>query len=75
MSARSRRVGLALRWTASIRALGLAGSNVVLSGNEFSFEIPLVHGSYRGTVGADAKTIEGIWGQGTSTPLDFTRKT
>ena len=56
-------------------AMGLAGSNVVLSGNEFSFEIPLVHGSYRGTVGADAKTIEGIWGQGTSTPLDFTRKT
>jgi hypothetical protein len=56
-------------------AMGLAGSNVTLNGNEFSFEIPLVRGSYRGTVSADAKTIKGVWGQGTSTPLDFTRQT
>ena len=55
-------------------AMGLPGGNVVLKGNDFSFEIPSVHGSYKGTVGADAKTIKGTWSQGNPVSLDFARQ-
>jgi serine-type D-Ala-D-Ala carboxypeptidase/endopeptidase len=55
------------------KAYGLAGANAVLKGNTFSFEIPVVHGSYSGTVSSDGNTISGTWNQGTPLPLDFTR--
>ncbi len=54
-------------------AMGLPGANAVLQGNDFSFEIPSVHGKYKGTVSADGKTINGVWSQGTPVPLDFAR--
>jgi D-alanyl-D-alanine-carboxypeptidase/D-alanyl-D-alanine-endopeptidase len=56
------------------KAMGLPGSNVILKGNDFSFDIPSVHGSYKGTLSADGKTIKGSWSQGTSLPLQFVRE-
>ncbi len=43
---------------------GIPGSNVQISGSNFSFEVPSVHGSYSGTLSADGKTISGTWTQG-----------
>lgn len=48
---------------------GITGSNAQISGSNFSFEVPSVHGSYSGTVSADGKTITGMWTQGKSLPL------
>jgi serine-type D-Ala-D-Ala carboxypeptidase/endopeptidase len=55
-------------------AIGLQGSNVVLSGNGFSFDIPSVSGTYSGTLGTDGKSISGTWSQGVPMPLVFTRQ-
>ena len=55
-------------------AMGLQGSNAVLSGNGFSFDIPSVGGTYSGTIGNDGKSISGTWSQGTPLPLVFTRQ-
>jgi len=54
-------------------AMGLQGSNAVLSGNGFSFDIPSVGGTYSGTIGNDGQSISGTWSQGTPLPLVFTR--
>ena len=54
-------------------ANGLAGANAKLTGLTLTFDVPLVHGSYSGTVSADGKSISGTWTQGQSTPLDFTQ--
>jgi serine-type D-Ala-D-Ala carboxypeptidase/endopeptidase len=54
-------------------AYGLAGANAVLKGNTFSFEVPVVHGTYSGTLSSDGKTITGTWNQGTPLVLDLTR--
>jgi len=48
---------------------GIPGNNVQVSGSNFSFEVPSVHGSYTGTLSADGKTITGTWTQGKSLPL------
>ncbi len=56
-------------------AIGLPGNDAALTGNDFSFQIPAVHGSYRGVVSADGKTIKGTWTQGATVPLDFTKAT
>src|ERR1700722_9336386 len=55
-------------------AMGLTGSNAVLQGNSFSFDIPSVRGTYRGTLGNDTKSISGTWSQGVPLPLVFTRQ-
>jgi|GEM_PF-461949 len=55
-------------------AMGLRGSNAVLKGDSFSFEIPSVSGTYNGTVGNDGKSISGTWSQGVPMPLVFTRQ-
>jgi predicted esterase len=55
-------------------ASGLSCAHVTLSGRQFSFEVPLVHGSYKGKAGIDGNTISGTWNQGSQLPLDFTRK-
>jgi D-alanyl-D-alanine-carboxypeptidase/D-alanyl-D-alanine-endopeptidase len=55
-------------------AMGLAGSNAVLSGNGFSFDIPSVSGTYSGTLGSDGKSMSGTWSQGVPMPLVFTRQ-
>jgi D-alanyl-D-alanine-carboxypeptidase/D-alanyl-D-alanine-endopeptidase len=55
-------------------AMGLPGSNAVLKGNNFSFEIPSVSGTYSGTLDSDGKSITGMWSQGVPLPLIFTRQ-
>ncbi len=48
-------------------------SQVTLAGRRFTFLIPAVHGSYRGTLGANGNAIRGTWNQGTPLPLTFRR--
>ncbi|MGA8029315.1 MAG: serine hydrolase domain-containing protein [Bryobacteraceae bacterium] len=55
-------------------AKGLPGANAVLNGNDFSFDVPSVQGSYKGTLSADAKTLTGTWNQGAPLPLVFKRQ-
>jgi predicted esterase len=55
-------------------AIGLLCTHVTLSGKQIGFEVPLVHGSYKGEVSIDGKTITGLWNQGSSLPLKFTRQ-
>ncbi len=52
-------------------ARGLAGANVALNGSSFSFDIPSVNGSYKGTLSSDSKTLTGTWNQGAPLPLVF----
>ena len=54
-------------------ALGIPCSDFVLSGAQFSFNVPAVSGTYSGTVSADGKTITGTWDQGKSMPLVLTQ--
>ncbi|HMJ63237.1 MAG TPA: serine hydrolase domain-containing protein [Bryobacteraceae bacterium] len=55
-------------------AVGLECENPKLNGNEFSFEVPLVHGSWSGTLSGDGKELHGTWSQSRSLPLDLTRQ-
>jgi predicted esterase len=55
-------------------ANGLSCAHVALSGRRFSFEVPVVHGSYKGEASVDGKTITGTWNQGSPQPLNFTRQ-
>ena len=50
---------------------GLPAANTKLTGSTFSFEVPLVKGSYTGTVSADGKSISGTWTQGQTAPLEL----
>lgn len=54
-------------------ANGIPVSSVSLKNSKVSLEVSAVHGTYDGTVSADAKTISGTWSQGTPLPLEFTR--
>ena len=56
-------------------AFGLQCSQVVVSGKQFSFAVPEVHGTYKGEVSPDGNTITGTWDQGEPRPLVFTRRT
>lgn len=53
-------------------AFGLPGANVKLAGSTLSFDVPVVQGSYSGTLSADGKTLTGEWKQvGQTLPLVF----
>ncbi len=53
-------------------AMGLQGANAKLTGTTLSFDIPVIQGSYSGTVSADGKTVTGDWKQvGKTFPLVF----
>ena len=54
-------------------AFGLTGNNATLNGDEFSFDLPIVHGHYNGKLSPDGNTITGTWNQGTPLPLNLTR--
>ncbi len=56
------------------KANGIPCALMTLSGMQLSFEVPVVHGSYRGKANVDFKTITGVWNQGSSLPLIFTRQ-
>ncbi|WP_161557720.1 serine hydrolase domain-containing protein [Acidisarcina polymorpha] len=55
-------------------AMGLECAKVVLSANDFSFDVPAVHGNWKGTLSADGNILSGVWSQGSPLPLNFTRR-
>ncbi len=55
-------------------AMGLECAKVVLYGNDFSFDVPVVHGHWSGKLAPDDKSLTGIWSQGTPMPLNFQRQ-
>jgi CubicO group peptidase (beta-lactamase class C family) len=55
-------------------AMGLECAKVVLSANDFSFDVPAVHGTWKGALSADANTLSGVWSQGSPLPLSLTRQ-
>jgi CubicO group peptidase (beta-lactamase class C family) len=56
-------------------ANGLVCADFKLQGEVLSFAVPIVHGTWKGTVSADAKALTGTWDQGNPMPLVFTRDT
>jgi hypothetical protein len=48
-------------------------AKITLNGSKLSLDVEAVHGSYEGTVNADATEIAGTWTQGQPLPLDFKR--
>jgi CubicO group peptidase (beta-lactamase class C family) len=54
-------------------ALGIPCAEFHLDGDTLSFSVPAVHGSWKGSVSADRKTLTGTWDQGSPTPVVFTR--
>src|SRR5579859_212804 len=44
-------------------AMGLECADFHLDGEALSFSVPVVHGSWKGTVSDDAKTLTGTWDQ------------
>jgi len=56
-------------------ANGLACADIKLQGEALSFSVPIVHGSWKGTVSADGGTLTGTWEQGSPMPLAFSRDT
>ena len=54
-------------------ANGLACADFKLQDEVLGFSVPIVHGTWKGTVSADARTLTGTWDQGNPMPLVFTR--
>ncbi len=55
-------------------AMGLECANVVLTGSNFSLDVPVVRGSWKGTLSSDGKTLTGTWNQGIPLPLNLLRQ-
>jgi D-alanyl-D-alanine-carboxypeptidase/D-alanyl-D-alanine-endopeptidase len=55
-------------------AMGLECAKIVFSANDFSFDVPIVHGSWKGSLSADSNTLSGVWSQGSPLPLNFARQ-
>src|ERR1700678_2397667 len=56
-------------------AMGLECDKVVFAGNDFSFDVPAVHGHWSGKLSADGNALTGTWDQGTPMALNFSRQT
>lgn len=56
-------------------AFGLVCSNVEYSGQQFSFDMPALHGRWKGELSGDDNALTGTWTQGVPLPLNFTRQT
>jgi hypothetical protein len=54
---------------------GIPVNSVTLKDSKLSLDVTAVHGTYEGTVAADARTISGTWTQGAALPLEFKRAT
>src|ERR1035438_3731379 len=55
-------------------AMGIECAAVVFAAPNFSFEVPVVHGSWAGTLAADGNALSGTWNQGAPMTLNFTRQ-
>jgi non-heme chloroperoxidase len=49
--------------------------SISLEGKSVKFALPMIHGSFAGTLSADSNSIDGTWTQGNSNPLKFERAT
>jgi hypothetical protein len=49
--------------------------SISLEGRSVKFALPIINGSFAGTMSADANSIDGTWTQGSSTPLKLERAT
>jgi uncharacterized protein len=56
-------------------ANGIPVTSISLKESKLKLTLDSIHGSYEGTVNADATEISGTWTQGQSLPLDFKRTT
>jgi hypothetical protein len=56
-------------------AYGIPINSITLKDSKLNLDVEKVHGTYEGTVSADAYTISGTWSQGMSLPLEFKRAT
>lgn len=54
-------------------AMGIPIDEIKLTGSKLTMTVDAVHGTYEGTVNADASAIDGTWSQGMPMPLNFTR--
>jgi len=54
-------------------ANGIPVTTVTFKDSKLSLDVEAVHGTYEGTVNADATAITGTWTQGQPLPLDFKR--
>ena len=52
---------------------GLQCADVSLRGQNLSFSVPSVHGTWTGFVTDNGATLAGMWNQGSPKPLNFTR--
>ena len=55
-------------------AMGLDCAKVAFAAPDFSFEVPVVHGSWTGKLSADGNTLTGTWTQGAPLTLNLTRQ-
>ena len=53
-------------------AIGIHCAKFHVDGQSFAFSVPAVGGTWKGTVAADG-TLNGVWYQGSSLPLNFAR--
>jgi D-alanyl-D-alanine-carboxypeptidase/D-alanyl-D-alanine-endopeptidase len=56
-------------------AIGIPCADFHIDGNNLSFGVPSVKGSWKGTVAADGASLSGTWNQGSPMALNFTRDT
>lgn len=55
-------------------AAGLPCENAKLNDKQFSFDVPVVHGHWNGTLSPDGNELNGTWSQGMPLPLNFKRQ-
>src|ERR1019366_538379 len=52
---------------------GMQCTDIHVNGQTLSFTVPVVHGTWVGFIGDNGASLSGMWNQGTSMPLNFTR--
>jgi len=55
-------------------AMGLPCANVKLKGEKLSFDVPVVHGQWFGSLKDDGRDLDGTWSQGMNLPLKLSRQ-
>jgi len=55
-------------------SMGIPCADFHLDGQAFTFTVPAVHGSWKGTVSSDGSTLSGTWDQGSPLMLNFVRQ-
>lgn len=55
-------------------AFGLPCANVVYSGTDFSFDVPVVKGHWAGKLSSDGQALMGAWSQGVPMALNLARQ-